>query len=391
MNSLKQQFDADTFRSTVAQDSLKKDFARLKNDLKDLRGIASEELQNQRNQSVSEILKNFEELKYIHQLLSYHITNQAYVLSGRVPGTWSIQYLTGRLQEVIPARWIRAVGKEKVSTDLIIERLQGLLSEINSLSGANIRFVERNKTSLELQRIVFQTVDYMFKHHLITEDQFKDFFQMPKTLKYAARNMIATYELRYRTESFYPKYPDHNSSSGTFIHLIFGSCSKSLLIYNSSYQQIRRDDLVLSIFECESHFDSLVKNVHPSILRGKEQENHKNPKLTYDLIQDTWKRQEVGIKIICFLYLDFIQENYENRFLLLDPTDQVFGIKFHLASESFQFLEELSRIHYYVDWVRDQFSIPDVQQKNTRKHLEDFKLIRSYVRIIFHKQLSTQG
>ncbi|KAH9469842.1 hypothetical protein Pst134EA_007118 [Puccinia striiformis f. sp. tritici] len=139
----------------VAQDSLKKDFARLKNDLKDLRGIASEELQNQRNQSVSEILKNFEELKYIHQLLSYHITNQAYVLSGRVPGTWSIQYLTGRLQEVIPARWIRAVGKEKVSTDLIIERLQGLLSEINSLSGANIRFVERNKTSLELQRIVF--------------------------------------------------------------------------------------------------------------------------------------------------------------------------------------------------------------------------------------------
>jgi hypothetical protein len=180
----------------------------MKKDLKNLRSEAWKKFKNQNHEDSHEILKKYDELDSIHKLLGYHIRDKISSLISPETGSsiFQMKHLAKYLKSLMPERLITSADNN-VATDSLIKSLNVLLMESNYLSRRYIPFPEKNGATLNLQRIIFQTVDYMFQHCLISPNQFRYFFQMPKTLKLAARNMVSTFELRYGRELFYPKFP----------------------------------------------------------------------------------------------------------------------------------------------------------------------------------------
>ncbi|KAA1110707.1 hypothetical protein PGT21_030115 [Puccinia graminis f. sp. tritici] len=393
--------------------SLERNFSLMKKDLKNLRSEAWNKFKNQNHENSHTILKKFDELNYIHKLLGYHIRDKISSLISPETGSsiFPMKHLAKYLKSLMAERLITSADKN-AETDSMINSLNVLLMESNYLSRRYILFPQKNKTTLKLQRIIFQTVDYMFQHCLISPRQFRYFFQMPKTLKLAARNMVSTFELRYGRELFYPKFPRpqfilHNPYSSHFWglfqvldekeKLLFSYFSlKSLLIYNQTYKELRADDVVISVLKCESLFNTWENQIGTSQLTEKKQEmsldeilNHTSmmealQKARKHFMKPKKKYRKQEIKIICFLYLDFITENF-GKYAASHQVKPNFHKTFSLVSRNFQFLEELSSIHQYVDQLRDPSFTLKLKPKSPREYLKEVRLIKRYLKIIFKK------
>lgn len=184
----------------------------MKKELQDLRHHAPEEFTNQiQNENTQAILKKVTDLENIHKLISCHITNRVASLSEGEQGTTTgttIKSLADWLKTLISKiLWMVPMSREIVPTESLLESMNNVLKQTHTLLKRHGGNPGQNRRGLNLQRVIFQTVDYMFQHQLITKRQFRNFFQIPKNLKLAARNMVATFVLQYGTQGSYPRFP----------------------------------------------------------------------------------------------------------------------------------------------------------------------------------------
>jgi hypothetical protein len=167
-----------------------------------LRTRAPEELKNKRKIDAEEIERKVGEVKDIHKSVSCHIANRILTGEGASLSTTS----KSRKKYSLKTIFNHSANKELISTDLIIERCYTMLTQINCHSRKHLIPLDNNQTSIKLQRLIFKLVNYMFEHQIITLRQLKHFIAMPRTLKLAARNMIASFEQKFSRDSFHPKY-----------------------------------------------------------------------------------------------------------------------------------------------------------------------------------------
>ncbi|KNZ64662.1 hypothetical protein VP01_10060g2, partial [Puccinia sorghi] len=74
-----------------------------------------------------------------------------------------------------------------------IQRLNAILHDLESLRNEEKEeYWNANYLIYNIQRNIFQTVDYMYKQEIISTKAFKQFYQMEHTFKLAAWNMYVT-------------------------------------------------------------------------------------------------------------------------------------------------------------------------------------------------------
>ncbi|KAA1115769.1 hypothetical protein PGTUg99_031171 [Puccinia graminis f. sp. tritici] len=306
------------------------------------------------------MIKDVEELNYIHRLMLFRVQSRILELSGKGSGMIGLkpkdsQRKTSKSnrQEVTLHGYLLDEVKEKDSRNFV-ERLNNLLYKI-ALFDINQKIDLHdvsNQYRLKLQRLVFMTVDYMYQHSLINEDTFRYFFAIKNTLETSAINTILTYDIQmgFPRHFYYhsnqvvlcSRHSSHtmNSFKGlgsreqrNFLYL----CLKVHFIhYFKAYVESEGPWLDLNfknemkllfhlIFEDTSFFNRLEMCLQiPSLPKWKQDEIKTfNPdyllvkKTVHDLAKaflkiDThikfWNRNEVSR--ITFFILDFVEEFY---------------------------------------------------------------------------------
>jgi hypothetical protein len=171
-----------------------------------------------------------------------------------------------------------------------------------------------------------------------------------------------------------------------------------LLTYSKLYEELKYDFIARKIFDLEDTFYSLRKSFQDTTSNPREAAEAMNndQELHHPLIQETShtamkyftkhvnKYENEERKIICFLYLDFIQESYGDDKLKPHKHEEIFEKRFHLLSESFKLIEEMSRIEYYLWHLSQKLDLHDLD-KSPRSYVEDIKLIQKYLKIVSNK------
>jgi len=161
------------------------------------------------------LLRNVEELKSLHDQMLLRIRSRLIELTGNGFTMISLKPKDSQM-EVSNSRHFHDglelqgdlldLVKEKLSTELI-ERLNGLLHGIASCEIYDKIVLQDafHQSTLKLQRMVLQTIDYMYKYGLITKKTLRHFFGMKKTLETSAKNLILTFQIQmgFPNSSFY--------------------------------------------------------------------------------------------------------------------------------------------------------------------------------------------
>ena len=114
--------------------------------------------------------------------------------------------------------------------------IHGLVLPQNQEQRSSFKYLE--EVSLKLQRIVFQTVDWMVKHHFCKEESFQDFYRQSDIIQLAAINLARTFNLKYKQTGFYPAFPRIEYILGDNYSSHFKSIPTGELISQSTYLNI---------------------------------------------------------------------------------------------------------------------------------------------------------
>ncbi|KAH9469844.1 hypothetical protein Pst134EA_007120 [Puccinia striiformis f. sp. tritici] len=393
-----------------ARRSPAKDFKRLRGDMEALANDLPNEPKLKRQQKHHALSLKFNGLQGIHALLSPNIQRRL----SKFPRKGDLPALAGGM-------------------------LQDLLNDVDPSTYTKpwADIDKFDKRSFGLQRIIFKTVYYLFRHGEITREQYVDFFRNKNNMELAAINMIASFKLEYSSHSFYPKYPrsqyilsnDYSSHLWPLFPLLkenerrkfIYDSERSVIIYHNSYTQSIEKELVDSFFNNNKFFNALeqhhIKNFTSNIkkngdLRNQESDwiarqkdldkminldKNEDPDQNKKLIQEhldkivkcfdesrNLKGENEGKLMTSFLLSNFIKENYGDNILQGDhEASKSFNDGFHLVSSTFQFLEKISYIQEFIDHSSDLLQTSKI--KDTRKRYHDLKLLKSYVRILFQE------
>jgi len=312
------------------------------------------------------LLRNVEELKSLHDQMLLRIRSRLIELTGNGFTMISLKPKDSQM-EVSNSRHFHDglelqgdlldLVKEKLSTELI-ERLNGLLHGISSCEIYDKIVLQDafHQSTLKLQRMVLQTIDYMYKYGLITKKTLRHFFGMKKTLETSAKNLILTFQIQmgFPNSSFYHcnKVVLNNPYSSHAISILQGLDNKQqrYFVYlclkehfTHHYKEIlekeeywmnkdlkpKIKELLGLFFEDSIIFTELERYLQIKSLEVQKKDGLKkynwdnvnikdffqelsNVFLQIETLKVSWERFE-GSRLIFFI-LDFVQEFYDGVF-----------------------------------------------------------------------------
>ncbi|KAA1115682.1 hypothetical protein PGTUg99_025140 [Puccinia graminis f. sp. tritici] len=262
----------------------------------------------------------------------------------------------------ISGKVMKKIGKN------MAEDLVGLLLEQEKVQGNHSIY-----EYFPSQDISIQTIQFMYRNHLISKDDFQSLFH-PKALYNVSKNMFGSF---LHNESGSIKWFPLDSSS------IFNSwvSSGSRDIYNALGKKQQRMFNFFSIKLISDHFFRYTKRFHVEIVEREIQDLwnvfFKNDQLFYALEEyekmkenadlnpiimhlkkllnnfeciEIWHRDEKGqLELTLFFQVfQFVEENYPQIMKLLIKKVKIFWKKYTLLHESNQFYGKLGNIKLYL-------------------------------------------
>ncbi|KNZ56982.1 hypothetical protein VP01_2271g2 [Puccinia sorghi] len=197
-----------------------------------------------------------------------------------------------------------------------IERLNAILHDVNSLKDTEVEFSIINSLIHELQKNIFQTVDYMYKQEMISAKALKEFFQLKNTFEVAALNIDYNPE-EGRVWVLWDKHFGRKNPISTFNKW---NCANYRNLYENKKALNHEETHQYS--EIRTKVKALIEMFHNS---------------AYEPSRNS-----------AFFVLDFIRRNY--GFEMLDvQTGEQFQEKMDAIFSRFQLLAELENITRYME------------------------------------------
>ncbi|KAI7937659.1 hypothetical protein MJO29_014974, partial [Puccinia striiformis f. sp. tritici] len=270
------------------------------------------------------------------------------------------------------------------------------------------------------QRLILQTVDFLYKHEMIDVGLFKSFYDTDQILESAAKNMVwyfilakrnrvsdISWDIKFYIDSWY-------SSHSRNMHEVLDQRQKTKFEY-AAHQYLFRLRIwnhvgtrgwTVRAFAWRKILFEENKKVKNDITLYKylEKNSDNDPQKSHEvqdclirmiryldidesLSYNAWKARRIEWRAI-YQVLGFIQENYQEVFLELSHVDNQLEDKLELLRSSSQFLGELEKIKIYLTeyLLSRELWGSDPEMKQPRKNLmtcyEELDAIYEYVELM---------
>ncbi|KNF03286.1 hypothetical protein PSTG_03551 [Puccinia striiformis f. sp. tritici PST-78] len=240
------------------------------------------------------------------------------------------------------------------------------------------------------QRLILQTVDFLYKHEMIDVGLFKSFYDTDQILESAAKNMVwnmhEVLDQRQKTKFEYAAHQylfrlriwNHVGTRGWTVRAF--AWRKILFEEN---KKVKNDITLYKYLEKNSDNDPQKSHEVQDCLIRMIRYLDIDESLSYN----AWKARRIEWRAI-YQVLGFIQENYQEVFLELSHVDNQLEDKLELLRSSSQFLGELEKIKIYLTeyLLSRELWGSDPEMKQPRKNLmtcyEELDAIYEYVELM---------
>ncbi|KAA1097813.1 hypothetical protein PGT21_020979 [Puccinia graminis f. sp. tritici] len=319
--------------------------------------------------------------------------------------------------------------RETIIMKSLLQRLNRSLNQIDSIVVKDPEHILNSKitqTSLMLQRVIFQIIDYMYSNDLMKKEDFIGFYKTKGTLEISSFNMIVLNLIKYDNGALFPSYVTSNSIIGSCYTSHFKTLFKELedderrylsyLNYKLFYDiQIKRqlnqgyDDerkvLANQIFQYDNLFQKLEQyNLKKGELHLKGQGTEYNDQ-NYEKIKHILNHLKIYIMqytnviyectrmVFSFLTFLFVEENYGEIVLEIVQEDLLFKAKLALMKSSLKFIDEIGKIEHYLYYIVRNPYVEEKgrshyiyrEQKSKEEAIQELYLIAKYTHIISYK------
>ncbi|KAH9454039.1 hypothetical protein KEM48_013751 [Puccinia striiformis f. sp. tritici PST-130] len=406
--------------------SKKDDYLFMKKSLEDIRN-GYDKISHNGNPLNARLSENIEKLQTLHELILLEMKNKIYTSKDNGSRITDIKmlldlYSTQQISKLVTSEEdlvrdvVEKVRGKVFDFDDRCKHLNNILHDIASFKiGKTIDLANvENQLALKLQHNVFQTVAYMYNQDMITEEAFQNFYELKNTMEVAAINMITTICIKHPTAISRGKDVEnvlrnwYCSNSRALLGALQGSRRRKFLnlclqvileyLYKNSYfassQIINDSDKMFATLEKYVDLKSLPKSkLEPLQLQDPE---YLQVKEAVDQLLGLFGLHDsdtLGIHNIggygkkAFVCLKIIEENYGEIIMDIE-TQSILKERLNLVSSSFQFIEELSNIRWYLE---HEFN-SNLQVNGDGSNLtpaQEIILIYKYYEVILAKQSSS--